>query len=590
MTAVQSSHPRYSPYGSPSPESGHRSERSTVSSACIPCRSKHLKCDGHQPCSRCATQGYGCIYLKSRRGYKGPAVTRNQSSAMESSKKDNNERTRQCIANTAMAIDDLVPESVPNDLSVSFDYALVSQNWASIPPRVQSPSMNIRRRCMEAFFQYFYAAHPFLPPQQQFFESLKVGPARDHLETAIIYLGSRYVRGASPSAHLLDLDCFILQQDLPRDVSTVQAMLLFALGLDGNNERKKAVEVLIKAQKFALELGMNQREFAVLNGRGSTIYEESIRRTWWEIYVVSVMVAAFHGKRACQLSGVVSSTPLPCEERDFIDGIIPEFHTIEDFDDDWFLDEEIEWSSYAYRIAAARNLERILMTDHVMFPEDPRTYNLDALLVNWNFHLPPSKVSNFDHDGTFDEMMFQAHMITNLSSLLLHRRFTPLDVSAQQTIMSCTAQGTVTAHCSGINDIHASKATQAASNISKLVGLPTTLIHHTHFFICALTHSSISHLSLWSQLPLMAEDDTLKEEIRMNVGALRAMRAVWPSAQTAFSQVTVATQKVFEMRKDAVGEVFWRDLIGEGNADGEGDLDLSALTGSTITADVSSGT
>lgn len=87
---------------------------------------------------------------------------------------------------------------------------------------------------------------------------------------------------------------------------------------------------------------------------------------------------------------------------------------MEEFDDDSFLDEEIEWSSYAYRIAAARNLERILATDNIVFPEDPRTYNLDALLVNWNLHLPPSKVANFDLSGTFDEMMFQAHMITDL--------------------------------------------------------------------------------------------------------------------------------------------------------------------------------
>jgi hypothetical protein len=78
----------------------------------------------------------------------------------------------------------------------------------------------------------------------------------------------------------------------------------------------------------------------------------------------------------------------------------------------------------------------------------------------------------------------------------------------------------------------------------------------------------------------MAADEHLKEEIRMNAGALRAMRAVWPSAQTAFSQVSVAAQRVFEMRKDAVGDVFWRDLIGDGNADADGDLNLAGLTGS----------
>lgn len=64
----------------------------------------------------------------------------------------------------------------------------------------------------------------------------------------------------------------------------------------------------------------------------------------------------------------------------------------------------------------------------------------------------------------------------------------------------------------------------------------------------------------------------------MNAGALRAMRAVWPSAQTAFNQVTMAAQRVFEMRKDAVGDVFWRDLIGDVNSNTDGHFDLAALT------------
>jgi hypothetical protein len=49
--------------------------RNTVPAACIACRTKHLKCDGKMPCSRCATSGLSavsCTYVRSRRGYKGP--------------------------------------------------------------------------------------------------------------------------------------------------------------------------------------------------------------------------------------------------------------------------------------------------------------------------------------------------------------------------------------------------------------------------------------------------------------------------------------------------------------------------------------
>lgn len=40
-----------------------------VSSACVPCRSRHLKCDGLAPtCSRCQTTDTNCYYIQSRRG------------------------------------------------------------------------------------------------------------------------------------------------------------------------------------------------------------------------------------------------------------------------------------------------------------------------------------------------------------------------------------------------------------------------------------------------------------------------------------------------------------------------------------------
>jgi hypothetical protein len=47
--------------------------RAAVAVACTNCRSRHLKCDGQQPCSRCLQEGLTeCSYMKSRRGWKGP--------------------------------------------------------------------------------------------------------------------------------------------------------------------------------------------------------------------------------------------------------------------------------------------------------------------------------------------------------------------------------------------------------------------------------------------------------------------------------------------------------------------------------------
>jgi hypothetical protein len=52
-------------------DSGANQTRASVAVACVPCRSRHLKCDGGVRCSRCRADGVECTYIKSRRGWKG---------------------------------------------------------------------------------------------------------------------------------------------------------------------------------------------------------------------------------------------------------------------------------------------------------------------------------------------------------------------------------------------------------------------------------------------------------------------------------------------------------------------------------------
>lgn len=87
----------------------------------------------------------------------------------------------------------------------------------------------------------------------------------DHLQSAMCYVGSRYVSGSPTASFRLDFESYLLPTSTaPKDAFMVQAMLLFALGLDGNNEQKRAVEILIRAQNLAVELGMNRREYSTL--------------------------------------------------------------------------------------------------------------------------------------------------------------------------------------------------------------------------------------------------------------------------------------------------------------------------------------
>ena len=44
--------------------------------------------------------------------------------------------------------------------------------------------------------------------------------------------------------------------------------------------------------------------------------------------------------------------------------------------------------------------------------DEPLLDKLDAYLVNWRLHLPENKRDFINREGKLDEMLFQAHMIT----------------------------------------------------------------------------------------------------------------------------------------------------------------------------------
>jgi hypothetical protein len=144
--------------------------------------------------------------------------------------------------------------------------------------------------------------------------------------------------------------------------------------------------------------------------------------------------------------------------------------------------------------------------------------------------------------------------------MLLYRHFYPLDGLAVRTITTYIKEPSAPVG-STADTVQTRRTIQAASNISKLVTLPGPLVKHTHFFICALTLSSITHLSLWATLPLMTPDQDLRQQIRMNAGALKALAPIWPSAGISLREVTNVAQKIYANRKDTAGEAFWRDFI-----------------------------
>ncbi|ERT01997.1 hypothetical protein HMPREF1624_00292 [Sporothrix schenckii ATCC 58251] len=589
-----------------------------VPTACLGCRSKHLKCDGQVPCSRCKMAEMECVYIASRRGYKGPRKSNKRmrssspppgsllGTSMASSAPDScpmllgaapHTAAPQDLATvsaafaqstgigpatsgytTANAVGTLPPGTVTYSGTVAGTSASLSSTPAgSVSQQLSlygngygangnvvltgghlAPVAPIEDRCFDAFYHYFYGGHPFALPKD-----VMLSLARDsssnigHLIAAMRYIGSLYINAGPARAMFFDeAKQLIYLPSCPKDGFLVQAMIMLVVGLDGSCEQEQAREILSDVERIALDIGLHERGFAVANGRGNPIFEESWRRTWWDLFVVDGMVAGVHRVTNFALFDVPAQVALPCEEQQYLSGNIPTpLAYIEDFDDRLFSGEDREFSSFTYRIAAARILGRMMRCPPILFPMDENLEKIEAMLSNWRMHLPASKRDDLNKHCQLDEMMFQAHFITHACSIMLHQPHSQLDSSPTRSVTSCAPHSHVPS--GDAFNTHTRHTITAACEISKMVTQAVPLLSHTHFFTCVITLSSIVHLSKWALYYIQDEED-LRDQIRLNIGALNKLSDVWKAANTASGQVKGVAQEIYRAKKaQQINPAFW---------------------------------
>ncbi|KAK3938487.1 hypothetical protein QBC46DRAFT_389978 [Diplogelasinospora grovesii] len=442
-----------------------------------------------------------------------------------------------------------------------------------VPSTQQPPVSSLADRAFDAFYHYFHAGHPFVLPREFFVRLLKEGttPNLSVVVAAMRYIGSLYLDAGPARATFLDEAirlCYL--PTTAKDGFLIQALLLIIVGLDGSCQQERARELLADCERFAIEIDLNKREFAAMHGHGSPVLEESWRRTWWDLYVCDGMIAGVHRVTNFLLFDIQTDVGLPCEEQQYLTGRIPPPLYMEDFDDQLFSGEDREFSSFAYRIAAARNLGRLMRMPQQMYPAEESVNRVEALLTNWRIHLPESKRDDMNKKCQLDEMMFQAHFIIHACTIMLHQPLSQLDSSPVQTVTSCAPHRPIP---SGDNfNAHTQHTIAAAREISKMVTQPVSILNHTHFFTCVVTLSSIVHLSKWA-LYFLDDEEDLRQQIRLNIGALNKLSKVWKAANTAWGQVKGVAQEIYRSKKaQQISPAFWvgftqEQMISSINAD-----------------------
>lgn len=341
--------------GKKSSQNGHKSSqkeangnqtRASVAVACVPCRSRHLKCDGGARCSRCKTDNVDCTYIKSRRGWKGKKKNKEENAApvtLNGACLQPPQRVELNLLGLATAEVALSNGHLSSpEYSYGRDIALMNQlspthslGARPVAPPVAPPVAQINLNgtarlnrfghlgpedAVQAFFHFFYNSHPFCLPEPRLIEVLKERQA-PLLEYAVQFIGSSFMPAVSTEMYKEALDRHINNGNFPRDAWSVQALMLFAIGLHAHNEVPRAAQVFIIAQTLTLELGLNRMEFALVHGENDPQLEESWRRTWWSMFTVNGMMTAVNPGVQFRLKDVVTDVPLPCEDDQYFSGV-----------------------------------------------------------------------------------------------------------------------------------------------------------------------------------------------------------------------------------------------------------------------------
>lgn len=305
---------------------GTRVTRSSL--ACLPCRSRHLKCDGRRPrCGRCIEVEKDCDYAQSRRGGLDRAALA--------------ERRKRLAAAEAQAAG-VPPGSAPDQdtrILVNIPETLCDVPWDgpglgfARPESDTSPSTaassdadsnDIRKdKLVGLYYSNFHNLHPFVPPRKYLITLCQDEgrwPSWKPLVATLRLVGHLYSSHEWSSARKADvLRCL---SDAPRPGPIlVQARLLFSMVLFWHGFMSEAKREMDMAAQGALEIGMFRREFAADHADGDPVLQESWRRTWWMLYITDAYYAGTLGTSDLAVGDVEATVDLPCEESEYEAGV-----------------------------------------------------------------------------------------------------------------------------------------------------------------------------------------------------------------------------------------------------------------------------
>ncbi|EOA88679.1 uncharacterized protein SETTUDRAFT_106973 [Exserohilum turcica Et28A] len=495
--------------------------------ACLECRRTHLKCDGGRPtCDRCKARGYACTYKQSARGRRRGAARLVPSCASSSI---NTSQTT--LAEARPYTSSTATPPLPEDPLLLH----------SGPP----PAWADDEQLVDLYYVNFHASHPILVPRHMYW---------DHHYPCCLKAVVHYVGGCfSQTAQRNELRQCALRQLADASQPTpsgVQAKLLYSIALFAQNAVDEGQNMLDAAIEDAVALGMHKRDFAADHARDSTILQESMRRTWYELYVIDGCMAALQRKSTFKTRTMDADVLLPCEDFIYEGGMCFVPPTLAEFHANVFEEEEKVFSSSCYRIEAVRLLGRALTITGTHGVHRDHIQAVDNSLAAFIHHLPRSK-SEAEISNTFgelDELMFQAHAIIQWSIILLHY---PRGDLASPNPLTQIVPG---ADCSKFlcpcnrQHVHSVKAVEASRTISMLAALQAPAQKHSPIFIYPLALATVVQLSVGAvhgrSLDSCMEQHS--DRVKLLLGVCKTLSRHWTVAESVLRTLKKVACAVFQ--------------------------------------------
>ncbi|KAK5107693.1 hypothetical protein LTR62_000887 [Meristemomyces frigidus] len=321
----------------------------------------------------------------------------------------------------------------------------------------------------------------------------------------------------------------------PASLETVQACLLLAIALHGQNELRESAQYLTTAIDGALAGGLHMTDSGDPNRTGA-VMAESARRTWWELWITETFMATLHPRTTYRCGDTVLTPCLPCEDSLYSEGsALLNNPTLAQYSARVFLEPEPEFSSYAYRIDAVRAMSRFLNASAIHSVSPNSIQAVDNAVASWLHHLPEAKSSAVRNDGHVDELMLQAQLFVHFTSILMHLPRSGMPLTGQA---SCATEVTpvflTSQRC-------ALKARSSANDILALAVLP--MEDHSPLSICCLVFACVTQLSAAA-----ASDESKAEyqdSVIMVMGVIKSVGKTWELAMCALRRLRPLVARIF---------------------------------------------